>query len=409
MSLFSTRKRSYITEMAKNAQRRVYDKLTQEKQQLYLTAKVINELITNTTQSDQAKTLLKKTILANRFDWDNYVELIKDKLDMDINTVGWYEFSRKFKESPYNKLYTRIYRTVERKKDDIDRNYYDRGINFHNSLKRKNKTLNQAYAEFHMDDFIEWFNNNEAEAKDRFGVNNYNQIKRDLARWIMPDYHGSLIELQDEWNDWIRKWQGDESTAESERALLDETLAYKLALVIQELPEDVLRIFADNHPEFIENRLKYAIVKALGSFPSIEECRAFLSSDASQNKERIKAIIDNEIPETIDIPRRDGDDFKLKVKEIVNKYFVDNPRLIRNGGIVTDAIGSASVEIVRGICQYALTRLNTRYKTDTDKPFVAHNLQEFYDTYKPVFKLGLTKECLETLFENFAKEFKENA
>ena len=66
-------------------------------------------------------------------------------------------------------------------------------------------------------------------------------------------------------------------------------------------------------------------------------------------------------------------------------------------------------EIARTICQYALTRLNTRYKTDTDKPFVAHNLQEFYDTYKPVFKLGLTKECLEQLFEEFAKNFKENA
>ena len=63
----------------------------------------------------------------------------------------------------------------------------------------------------------------------------------------------------------------------------------------------------------------------------------------------------------------------------------------------------------RAVCQHALTRLNTRYKTDTDKPFVAHNLQEFYDTYKPVFKLGLTKECLEQLFEEFAKNFKENA
>ena len=90
---------------------------------------------------------------------------------------------------------------------------------------------------------------------------------------------------------------------------------------------------------------------------------------------------------------------KLKGGEqIVKKYFTDNPRLIRDGGVVGDAIGSASAEVVRSVCQYALTRLHTRYKTDTDKPFVAHNLQEFYDTYKPVFKLGLTKEKIKEKF-----------
>ena len=153
------------------------------------------------------------------------------------------------------------------------------------------------------------------------------------------------------------------------------------------------------------------IKDSLGSenFPTAAECRSFLNSDAQTYAAQINEIIDGEIPSAIEIPRRDDDPFKLKVKQIVKKYFTDNPRLIRDGGVVGDAIGSASAEVVRAVCQYALTRLNTRYKTDTDKPFVAHNLQEFYDTYKPVFKLGLTKECLERLFEEFAKNFKENA
>ena len=47
---------------------------------------------------------------------------------------------------------------------------------------------------------------------------------------------------------------------------------------------------------------------------------------------------------------------------------------------------------------FPIDLVNTRYKTDTDKPFVAHNLQEFYDTYKPVFKLGLTKEKIKEKF-----------
>ena len=47
MSLLTIRKKRYITEMAKNAQRRVFDKLTPEKQQMFLTAKAINEVITD--------------------------------------------------------------------------------------------------------------------------------------------------------------------------------------------------------------------------------------------------------------------------------------------------------------------------------------------------------------------------
>ena len=45
MSLLTIGKKRYITEMAKNAQRRVFDKLTPEKQQMFLTAKAINEVI----------------------------------------------------------------------------------------------------------------------------------------------------------------------------------------------------------------------------------------------------------------------------------------------------------------------------------------------------------------------------
>lgn len=413
MSLLTIRKKRYITEMAKNAQRRVFDKLTPEKQQMFLTAKAINEVITDRDSTATAMAKLKRFIEVNRFDWDAYVALIRSKLNIDLTSTSWYDFKRKFTESAYYKLYTRIGRAIEHSKDDIDRNYYDRGIKFHNQISRNNVQLADAYNELDMADFVEWFKNNEEEAKDRFGANSYRQLSRDLARWIMPDYSGSATELSDAWNDWVRAYKRDEinHVPEENRAKMDETVAYKLALFINDFPEDAMRLLANNDAEYMEQSVKKTIKDSLGAanFPTAAECRSFLNSDAQTYATQINEIIDSEIPNTIEIPRRDNDPFKLKAKQIVKKYFTDNPRLIRNGGVVGDAIGAASVEIVRAICQHALTRLNTRYKTDTDKPFVAHNLQEFYDTYKPVFKLGLTKECLEQVFEEFAKNFKENA
>lgn len=414
MSLFSNRRR-YITEMAKNAYRRIYDKLSPEKKQFYLTDKALNELIADKGQTDRQKASLKNYIIQNSFDWDNYVALINDRLDIDLNSISWSELVRKFNASSYHKLFARIERTVERNKDDIDRNYYDKGMAFRHKTTKQYTSAQDAYDQLNLAEFIDWFQHNPEEALDRFGAKTYKNIKRDILRWTMPqeEYKSSKYALADQWFDLCHVIRNPNLSAE-EKPKMSEELAYKLALFIQEEPENAKQLLANN----IETNWASVNTTVLDFFrnnaqmetlPSVEECRAFLSSDARRISEEVTALIENEIPTTIQIPLRNGSSYALKVKEIVKKYFSDNPRIFRNGGVIGDAVGSPSSSVVSNVCRTAMTRLNTHYKTDTDKPFNAHTLQEFYDTYKPVFKLGLTEEHLTALFESFAKDFKDNA
>ena len=73
--------------MAKNAQRRVYDKLTPEKQQMFLTAKAINEIITDRDSPATAVAKLKRFMEVNRFDWDAYLALIRSKLNNSTSSL----------------------------------------------------------------------------------------------------------------------------------------------------------------------------------------------------------------------------------------------------------------------------------------------------------------------------------
>ena len=180
MSLFSNRRR-YITEMAKNAYRRIYDKLSPEKKQFYLTDKALNELIADKGQTDRQKASLKNYIIQNGFDWDNYVSLINDRLEIDLNTISWSELVRKFNASSYHKLFARIERTVERNKDDIDRNYYDKGMAFRHKTTKQYTSAQDAYDQLNLAEFIDWFQHNPEEALDRFGAKTYKNIIKTIT------------------------------------------------------------------------------------------------------------------------------------------------------------------------------------------------------------------------------------
>lgn len=397
MDLFSKKKR-VISEMAKTAEKRIFGRLIDDKKIIYITGKFIEQNPNsgaNSSDIERLKAKFKSYIERNGLTWEAYCAAIYAKLGINPNTMtSYYTFINKWKnanEGRYKRLYDRIIRTINVHKDDIDRNYIDTFFKFNEMLK--DHTYDEAYEETHLGDFIEWFKNNEEEARDRF-AGNYDLIAKKLRRWLDPEnYHGSVKELLDKWDEYqrIKKTRRDFT--------LDETSKYKLAKLVQS--PGIERYIPD------ATKLEFLKTQALPKLfpgerlPSVEECAEFLGEgipfEQMSPKGKIRVVLNDKF--------NGYRHPQIDVVATIREFLEANPGIYETG-VVADSIGSVDRERVKETCRYAVGSLNRRYRVDTNKPFPFSNVQGFYDTYKPVFLLGFNQQNYEKLFEKFAEKIK---
>lgn len=392
MNLGSTRR--IISEMSKSAEKRIYNRLIDPKKMIYATGKFIDQTPpADHRDINKLKAKLKMYMSRNGFQWENYCRTMNELLGINPESMtSYYDFKRKFEKDPQDesqdskwaKLYKRIKRTIDVHKDDIDKNYIDKFNEFNTALRKK--TLDDAYTETHFAPFIEWFRENPDEAQDRFGTN-YPIVKRKLARWLDPDYQGSDIQVLDDWDDYTRL-----KNARVEATLSEETL-YRLAELVQR--RDAARVIGNaDKAEW----LKTTVLPPLfpnNRLPTPAQCRAFLNGDSPKRK--IERLI-NAFPVDLNT--------QFNIKDVTKRFFNDAGEDIYEDGVIEDAIGAVSADTVKAVCRYCMSSLNRRYITNGTKPFPFNSVQQYYDAYKPVFKLGLTEENFKKLFEKYAEAIK---
>ena len=296
---------------------------------------------------------------------------------------------------PTQKLYKHILRTINVSKDDIDRNYVDNLYNYVNDIENGEKPK-EAYEKNKIADVIEWINENEAEAKDRFG-NRYNAVMHLLQRWINPPAPNSVEDLLLRFNDFNKEIRKEEN----KDMQMDNELKLRLAILIQ-LP-NASELCHDTEERALTKIIKSKIEKFFpyNIIPSIGACKAALGEPVSDDEltpvERVQYRIEKFDTST---------ELNAKIKEIVTTIFTDartnNGQDINTDYIAEEYIGKVVKDYVKSIYKEAKTQLNRNYHVGTFFPFAQTSLQAFYDEYKRIFQLGFKENTLKTIFTKIA-------
>ena len=377
-----------INEMAQRADRRIFARLDKYRKYVYLMGRFaeLNPERRGVYSPEAEK--LKKYATANGVDWEDFF----DTFHINKNATSIERsFLNKFSEDgQYAKLYKRIKRTIEVNKDEIDKNYIDKFYDFYNGMRR-GEDWDELYEKYDMGEFIEWLKANEDEAKERLGPH-YSIALRYLARWMDPSYPGSDIEAMDNWQKWYKDNEGHTDDAE-----MPDELKYRMAIVYQQ----------PNIATLCSARTKQAIEKTLKArfpgerIPSIAACRAKLGQevdfDELSSTEKLQVMI-NKIPENLD------ERIAPNIRNVINE-FIDATGF--DTAINEEAINKADATIVRAVYSYVKNTVNRECHVGMEVPFNQTSLQNFYDTYKPVFLLGLNEEPAKALFKQFGERIKE--
>lgn len=195
-----------LNEMAKAARNRILDRLTPKKKAIYVLSRYYEKNGNNV--GDTTLTQLEKYVKAKEpitgLSWDAF----KEVLDID-NAIPRGRTNPHLSNTNIRRivsdnapLYQNILTTIERSKDNVDRDYVDNIYAFYKATQAGTPP-DEAYETYNIGPAIQWLKDDPTEAEDRFGVR-WPLIKKALQRWWDDDFGGSEAEAFALFGDWFR-------------------------------------------------------------------------------------------------------------------------------------------------------------------------------------------------------------
>lgn len=220
-----------INEMAKAARNRILDRLNPKKKAIYLLGRFFEkngDTVRNKTLHELQEYVEAKEPVVN-LSWEDF----KTALDIDskiphgrtnphIGNTGIMNLGREIAAQ-----YQQIVTTIDRSKDQVDRDYVDKIYNFYRATKNGvNPTT--AYEQNDLGQVIDWLRDNEAEAAERFGVH-WDNIKKALRRFTDTDFEGTDEDAFDQFLAWYRAKRNNQELPELSDEVKDKLVNIALA------------------------------------------------------------------------------------------------------------------------------------------------------------------------------------
>lgn len=192
-----------INEMAKAARNRILDRLTPKKKAIYVLGRFMERGAEGATLKDLEKYVTAKQPVTN-LSWADFktelnidAQIPRNRVNPHIANTGIVNVAEQNAA-----MYQSIVNTIERSKDDVDRNYVDAIYNYYKATKEGTAPAT-AYEQFNVEPAIEWLKQNEAEAEERFG-HHWASIKKSLRRYWDENFNGTDEQAFDLFLDWYR-------------------------------------------------------------------------------------------------------------------------------------------------------------------------------------------------------------
>ena len=435
--------RQTLLEMAKAAQERLLDRLPVNKKYIFLVGRFL-ELRGEHNTIKTFQQYLQPKLTAEEFDMDAIANVfgVDPKVKYtDQGTRDNQNSSASVFHARFETLYNNMKNSLVRAKDNIDKDYVDKVLDFY-SATYNHEDKQAAYDRIGMGPVIEWLKNNKDEAEERFGYR-WPKIQRMLAQWLDDDYEGSIAQTVAMFWDW---WRG---VAQDERAnaIMPTELALRLA---KAFTNENIREILGNYHNFVLKKtlvtltadgnnvpgeLKATLGKAIrdgANFGGITDyCKNLVNTwfnTLEPTDEQLEAVR-NQNAADADNDEVNADNYATTVNELIpddglddifkgfmKRYDAENlidvrepkdmlNKLVEYNLVDFDTVGKANKASVRDAFHYARSLAN-RFKVGTQLAFdenLLDSIQEFYNRYKYLFKIGLTKSGINAILEGMAE------
>lgn len=382
-----------LNEMAKKAQDRITARLPANRKRIFYIGKFLESV--NGLESIH-KQQLKSFIVDKLHDsWEDFCQEFNIPEPDNIgprSQVNAKELVNKFNEK-YGKLYAHMKRTIVAHSDEIDKKYITPAEEF-NRAYQTGTNPQEAYDTYNMEEVGQWLVDNKEEALDRLGPAAYKTILTKLRRWTDPSYKNSTEETLDYYNDYAR------AVRFKKPAEIPEEGLYKLAILVQQ--PNAAEICGDTEQNKISEKIKTTIKSKFPEriIPSIGYCKRALGMEVSEDDlspiERVQLRLQRlTVPEEI----------KSAIQNVITGFKNSDGLTFREDYIKPELIGRVNETIIREINNYR-KQLNREYYVGMKAPFEQSSIQEFFDAYRDVFKLGLTVAGCQKVFKQIANVYK---
>ena len=424
-----------LFEMAKAAQERMLDRLPTNKKYIFLIGRFL-ELHGDHNTMNSLKQYLEARLTPEEFNMDNICGVFGVDPAVKHTDTGTRNNENSFAgvfHARFETLYNNMKNSLARSKDDIDKNYVDKVLEFYSAVYN-HEDPQEAYDRLEMGPVIEWIKANKTEAEERFG-RRWDKIQRVLAQWLDDNYEGSTAQAVAKFWAWWRSVPEDER----ETAKMDLALAQRLAKVFAEensreilgnyhnfvLKKVLVTLVADGEvPNALKARIGQAVRdgEAFGRMTDychnlvntwfgteeptdeqIEEMRNRGNGEGNNADVVNEENYEDKISDILDpadtaklsyaMTAINPDDIPVTLTELANqiKDYVDY-----------DKVGKVDRESVKAAFIYFRKKVTSKEFRFGNEIIVnerlINSIQEFYNNYKNIFKIGLTQEGLEIIF-----------
>lgn len=425
-----------LFEMAKAAQERMLDRLPTNKKYVFLLGRFF-ELKGDHNTKNALKKYLNDRLTEEEFNWDNIVSVVAGGDETDITAINHGAHTDKMAElfhAKFDTLYNNMKNSLARSKDNIDTSYVDKVLDFYSKVYNHEDTAENLFNQLNMQPVVDWIKANEGEAAERFG-RRWPKIQRILAQWLDDNYEGSINQTISAFWDWWRAVPREDR----ETAKPPVELAQKLAKIF--CREDSREILGNYHNfvlkktlltltsdgNVVPNGLKAALGNAVRNGAEfgrmtdfcenlvntwfntlnpteeqIEEMRNRPDNDDGEiNANNYVARVARELPADVEniilAAANNNEGEELNAPEALRDFMANNM-------IDFNMVGRVDKNIVREAFAY-YRQLGRQYRVGRTSVFDENTLgsiQEFYNEYKNLFKIGLKIDGIKSLLFGYA-------
>lgn len=385
----------FINEMAKAAKYRIFDELSDTKKAIFILSdfeefcqkqhKPIGKATIN-----QLNDYVSSKVEQTGMNWSDFKEAL-------IETVSFPAAGRNphientslmsLISSPRYRTIVNSFKTaITNSKDDID-SMVDNVFNYREAINNGEEE-ETAYRENNIEAVVDWIKSDPTEAEDRFGYH-WNKIQQLLKPYLMDNYAGSEDEAFMQFIYWYKAMKAGNEREIPEQYLsllvdiaMDESSVERFGNMVWQLRRTAQKWLGHTLEEELENR----------GTPLQREIRRIIN-DMRNNMHTTNNSTHNNTNGRIDLTNFT---FTPEIITCVQEL-ADDPE-----NIDTDYIGRVDKNKVVSCYKYCLNTLNRRYHVGRNGIYKV-GIQEFYNTYKLIFKTGFTLSAMYQVFDKVSE------
>lgn len=433
-----------LFEMAKAAQERMLDRLPINKKYIFLIGRFL-ELHGDHNTMTRLKQYLESRLTPEEFNMDNICGVFGVDPAAKHTDAGTRNNDNSFASvfhARFETLYNNMKNSLARSKDDIDKNYVDKVLDFYSAVYN-HENPQEAYDRLNMGPVIDWIKDNKTEAEERFG-RRWDKIQRVLAQWLDDNYEGSTAQAVANFWAWWRQTKD-----ENPDALMPIDLARRLARVFCE--ENSREVLGNFH-NFILKKVLVTLTADDNGVPGALKARVGQAvrdgdelgrmTDYCRNLVNTWFGTEEPTDEQLEEMRNRGNDEGNNANVVNEENYEDTIDDILDpadtaklsyamGAIHPDDIPVTLGELAEQLKDYVdydkvgkvdratvkAAFMHFREKV-TSKEFrigneiivnerLINSIQEFYNNYKNIFKIGLTQNGLFSIFDGLLTHYYE--